>query len=435
MLKVVVVLFFLLAGSKSGASSFAQGLFSGNLPMLQGLTDSQSTQFSILVPKSSNYIVRIRPLNQQNYITPSWRHLETRPFSDLAILKVAFTNLQFLTDYQIEVMDSNLSLVDLRFFGLVDVNKAQAKVALGSCIQEKYQNFGVWEALVLSRPDYLFMVGDTVYADRIWQGGDDDDVKPADPVQLWNQYTRYFKNIIYYKSLRLIPTLATWDDHDYGINNGDGTYPYKSNALRVFHTMFAQNPDFSASALKGPGVSFAFVAFGQNYLFLDDRSFKAPIESDLIPYLFGPIQHEFMFGVLAQSTRPTWMISGMPFFGAYNKKESLEGDYPEAHHFLMKQFSQFQAPIAFISGDTHFSEIMAIEEQVLGYPTLEITASSIHSYTRDKAGKKKNPRRLHWFNGHNIITLETQTQGVQIMGRVQSLSEGSTLNFSQDFQL
>lgn len=435
MLRGVALLSLFLLSLFSGMSVQAQGLFSGNLPMIQGLTDSQSSQFSILVPRNSNYIVRIRPVNQEQYITPSWRHFESRDFSDLGILKVAFTNLTHFGDYQIEVLDSNLSLIDLRFFSLVDLQRNQAKIAMGSCIQEKWQNPGIWEALVRSQPDYFFIIGDTVYADRIWQGGDDDDVKPADPVQLWNQYTRYFKNIIFYKSLRLIPTIATWDDHDYGINNGDATYPYRNEALRVFHSMFAQNPDFTASAVKGPGVSFAFAAFGQNYIFLDDRSFKAPLASDFIPYLYGPDQHDFMFNVMAQSIRPTWMLSGMPFFGAYNEKESLEGDYPEAYQYLMAQFSQFPAPIGFMSGDTHFSEVMAIEKEILGYPTLEITASSIHSYTRDKAKKKKNPRRVHWFNGHNIVTLETQSQGISLMGRIQSLNERGMINFSQDFQL
>jgi len=31
-----------------------------------------------------------------------------------------------------------------------------------------------------------------------------------------------------------IPLMAMWDDHDYGKDNSDGTYPYKEEAKSVF---------------------------------------------------------------------------------------------------------------------------------------------------------------------------------------------------------
>ena len=428
----------LLLGSAAALtpwSSNAQStMFSGRFPVVQGLTDHQSTQFSVLVPAGQLFQFRVfRDDSSEQFYNPTWSHLETRSFSNRSVVKLAFQNLPGPGRYTFEILDNTGRLADRRFFQLKDLTQGTARIAMGSCIQEKWQNPGIWETLVRNSPDYFFITGDCVYADRIWMGGDDDIVKPADSKQLWNQYARYFENIMYYRSLQLFPTLYTWDDHDYGINNGDSTYRYRREAQRVFETFTAQLPEFSNHAVRGPGVSFFFQAYGQNFFFWDSRSFKEPNNLEIDTYMYGPDQHNFVFNGLSSSRLPSWMISGTPWFGAYNEKESLEGDYPAAYKYLMSQFAQAGVPIAFVSGDTHFSELMGIESSILGYESLEITASSLHSFTRSRAGRKKNPRRVHWYNGHNVVFVETQNTGFMFGGRITSLNEYNRVNFSQEF--
>ncbi len=48
---------------------------------------------------------------------------------------------------------------------------------------------------------------------------------------------------------RSIPQLAIWDDHDFGYNNSDGTWPYKAGSLAVFNRYWA-NPSYGLPASR-----------------------------------------------------------------------------------------------------------------------------------------------------------------------------------------
>ena len=60
--------------------------------------------------------------------------------------------------------------------------------------------------------------------------------------------------------------LAIWDDHDFGWNNADGSYPMKGDALRLFRLYWA-NPNFGLP--ETPGI-FGFAMHGDVDLVLTD---------------------------------------------------------------------------------------------------------------------------------------------------------------------
>lgn len=81
--------------------------------------------------------------------------------------------------------------------------------------------------------------------------------------------------------------------------------------------------------------------------------------------------------------QPTWLISGNQFFSgvALDYKESLQDNNPENFKLLTSDLKNINVPVVFGSGDVHFSEIMKIPADRIGYETYEFTSSSMHSFT------------------------------------------------------
>ena len=75
----------------------------------------------------------------------------------------------------------------------------------------------------------------------------------------------------------------------------------------------------------------------------------------------------------------------------------------------MKDLKDVSSPVAFGSGDVHFSEIMKVEKDLLGYKTYEFTSSPVHSYMfGDKANLWKNDRRIAGSAQHNYMIINSK---------------------------
>jgi hypothetical protein len=110
-------------------------------------------------------------------------------------------------------------------------------------------------------------------------------------------------------------------------------------------------------------------------------------------------------------------LNGSVFFGAYGEFESFEGDYPTNFREFLSLIKTSGARVAFASGDVHYSEIMDIEPELLGYPTFELVSSSIHSLTLPGHHERfKNPRRRDADSSHNFMIFDGEFSSSGIKG-------------------
>lgn len=397
--------------------------------ILQGYTDDQSAEFSITHECCENLRIEVVDKETGGRHYPSWLKIEDRPFSDWAVQKVQFQGLRLGREYKLQVLTRGDLVLDERSFGLLDVNKPNARFAICSCMDDSLHRKSVWDSLREQKPDMAFFIGDSVYADKIsWL-----EKRPADPKQLWERYMEMRSRIEFYKADRLIPVVAVWDDHDYGANNQDRRYPFKTDAKEAFETFFAQSGE-SCQLEKGPGVSSSFSAFGQRFYLLDGRYFRSAPE-DRDETFIGVEAEEWLFTQLAQYNVPSWLMLGNQWFGGYRKKESYEYDQPQSFAVFLQRLKGLRAPVVFVSGDVHYSEIMEIEPELLGYPTLEITSSSMHSMTAPGWHRVMyNPRRLMATSHHNFVVVESHvdSQG-KLNGRATSFGSRGRQYFSHRF--
>ena len=136
--------------------------------------------------------------------------------------------------------------------------KARFRMAVASCFGGAYRredgrtrevrgeyHADSWQLLIDQRPDLQLIIGDNVYADS------------TDYNHLWDSHVlERVNNRPFAEAVRLIPTYAVWDDHDYGPNNSDGTAKGKEHSLRAFNEVFA-NPSRTCSCVRFPASNCA----------------------------------------------------------------------------------------------------------------------------------------------------------------------------------
>ena len=89
----------------------------------------------------------------------------------------------------------------------------------------------IWPKAFKHKPDVTFLIGDNIYADTysgIYLGN----TYPVKPRHLWNRYVDHAMTMKIYRMKNLTPIFVTWDDHDYGVNNGGKNYKYKKEAKK-----------------------------------------------------------------------------------------------------------------------------------------------------------------------------------------------------------
>jgi alkaline phosphatase D len=381
-------------------------------PIIQGLTTEDQTEIKVLSKKNNVLIFKIF----QNDVEIKTVKIESinAGETNYIIHRINIYELNKNTNYTLQVLKEN-TIVDQRNFQTVDLSLSNPKIGVVSCMHDKYKDvqFKMWNDYLNQNTTYTFMIGDNVYADSVLSSdGKVLHFKYASEATLWKRYVETFNTLSYYRSSRLNPTLAMWDDHDYGYNNGDDTYPYKKESLNIFESFFGFKPlviskNKKANLAKPPvieklgGAGYVFNAFNQKFIFIDNRSFRsAPAKKNTKDETELGIDQTAKILSSIKPGMPTWLIKGDQFFGGYSNFESFENAHPNDFKNFLNELKKYQAKVFFVSGDRHLSELMRIESSTLGYETYELTSSGIHAAIFPNAWKKTpNPRKMEGASG------------------------------------
>lgn len=386
-------------------------------PILQGLTTSTQTEIKILA--KSKDVIEIEVYDQDQKIKTVKKEIIKAGDTEYVIHVLNIYNLKKNTTYALQVFQDK-KIIDQRNFQTVDLDAKKARIGVVSCMQDKYTNlqYKMWNEYLNHTPTYTFMIGDNVYADSLVSfSGNTINFKFATVPVLWKRYIETFNTLSYYRTARLIPTLAIWDDHDYGFKDGNETYPHKKESLKVFESFFGSNSMKSKNSKETlvveplEGAGYVFHAFNQQFVFIDGRSFRsAPnTKGTEAETHLGKIQTQKILKALHSGT-PTWLIKGDQFFGGYSIFESFELNHPKDFKNFLAELKKQNSKVFFVSGDRHLNELMKIDSSELGYETYELTSSAIHASVYKNAWKKyPNPRQISGVSGvRNYSIVETE---------------------------
>lgn len=225
---------------------------------------------------------------------------------------------------------------------------------------------GIFTAIASAKPDLMLWIGDNVYyREPDWES--------ESGMRYRYAHTRALPELA--PLLASTPNYATWDDHDYGPNDSDRTYPLKEVALRIFADYWPSNRLGSAEV---PGVSQKFTWADVDFFLLDDRYHRSPndLPRSLGKWMLGKEQLDWLVGALAGSSAPFKIV--------VNGNQVLHrGSGAEA----MPQFEDYGALLAairearidgvvFVSGDRHHGILLRDQPEGM-YPLYEVTTSPL----------------------------------------------------------
>lgn len=381
----------MLIGGLFASAAQASRIPLSGLSVLQGYTDATSTQFTVLVPKGkpARYFVRSERMGHNLELHDvAVQHFE-REYSDWAVDQIKVNGLNLKKSYSLEIRSAYGELIDVREFRALDIKKPKTRFVAASCMDQNLikEQRSMWAAVFQNKPELIFLLGDNVYATI-----NKPKMGPVTPKILWSSYVQSRINLDLYHAPKLVPTLAIWDDADYGEPDGDRDYKYRKDSSEIFHIFYPQEPDY-LNFFSGPGTAHFFLGFQMNFALMDARFFRSPKGEREDTTHWGTAQERWLLVKMREYPRPTWILNGDQIFGGYHSFESYEGQRPASLNSYLPQLGALPNPVIFLTGDRHLTEIMKIEEPNLNLNTFEITTSPLHAPTYPSPWKKTPNRR------------------------------------------
>ncbi len=282
--------------------------------------------------------------------------------------------------------------------GKVQENKMKSSdlvIAFGSCNNQRLEN-PLWPAILQNEPDLFIWVGDIVYADT-----EDMDV-------MRSSYELLKKDPPYSSFLKKVPVDGTWDDHDYGSNDGGLEYPKKDSVQQILLDFLDVPAESLRRSRKGVYHSRDLLVRDSliRVLFLDTRYFRTGLTSDpegkkrYVPNTYGEgtILGEEQWNWLEKQLQGSGasfhiIVSSIQFLSDRHGFETW-GNMPHEVERMKKLLEDTKARgVLFLSGDRHIAEISRTEIHGLGYPLIDFTSSGMtHAYSSFRG--ESNPYRV-----------------------------------------
>eukprot|EP00462_Mataza_sp_D1_P021149 CAMPEP_0175133668 /NCGR_PEP_ID=MMETSP0087-20121206/7771_1 /TAXON_ID=136419 /ORGANISM="Unknown Unknown, Strain D1" /LENGTH=385 /DNA_ID=CAMNT_0016416185 /DNA_START=35 /DNA_END=1193 /DNA_ORIENTATION=+ len=257
---------------------------------------------------------------------------------------------------------------------------AVTRIAFGSCNKQNFPQ-PLWPDIVTTRPDIWIWLGDAIYADyrnlanpvTRFSSLPIPDIQAKYAVQ--KEHTGYQELVSSVKGV-----LGVWDDHDFGINDGDHTYVNKSLVQQIFLDFLDEGQDSNRRKREGLYGAWSFGdATKQQKLtviLLDNRYFNGE-EGDILGsaqwgWLADTIDKHsdsqlFLVGAGLQIL-PTDRPAGESFNRVGNSRSRL---------LQLLQDKGIAQRVVLLSGDVHFGELTCVNLPGQDRPLVEITSSGL----------------------------------------------------------
>lgn len=254
-------------------------------------------------------------------------------------------------------------------------------IAFGSCNKQDAPQ-PMWPFIVAEKPDLWLWLGDNIYADT------------EDMVEMQQMYTKQKRNPGYQELLKQCPILGTWDDHDYGVNDGGKDFPKKVESKKLMLDFLGVPKDAAVRKREGAYQSYTVGPEGKKVkiILLDIRYFRDPLKKNRDAYqryhinqdgdVLGAAQWQWLEAELRNSKAQLNLIAGGIQFLPTEQGFEKWANFPKSRQRIMDLLEETKpARTILLSGDRHLAEVSRIELEGLNYPLFEVTSSGLtHSY-------------------------------------------------------
>ncbi|ELR98194.1 alkaline phosphatase D family protein [Gloeocapsa sp. PCC 73106] len=373
-------------------------------PILQVATSTQVAQFNLLLPHVSkhSHLPEIWAEGEYKIKPVEIRTLINSDNLEWQLLRVKFADLLPNIEYSLKIVVNEM--MDCRWFKTLPPESEPLRFAFSNCLNDEtfYIEIqkDIYTQLNRERPDLLILGGDLVYVDSRERWYNIPEGPQAQDCLI--RYLETWHRLDLFKLPYLIPTIAIWDDHDYGINDGDLNFPHKETTLWLHRCFYGADDIDKVFINFNLGRIGVFTHSSQAFFLLDNRYFRLHDDLEIYPEideldysslyqyfiqqyskqrynLLGQEQEEWLLAQ-ASSHRFIWLVGGNQFFGNHHQKESYSRSNPEQFYHFLARMKATEKRFAILSGDLHIAEFSRYQIYGQGeQPIYEFGVGPMHS--------------------------------------------------------
>jgi len=259
-------------------------------------------------------------------------------------------------------------------------DRALTRVAFGSCVNEA--EHPMLEKTLTLPFDMFILLGDNIYADTT-------------NAQVMASKYEVRKNSSFFKKLRARgPVLATWDDHDFGLNDAGSEYPMKRESQRLFLDFMDEPADSPRRQREGVYDAYQFGPVGKRVqiILLDTRYFRGSLatgENNVVPSggryiphpdpevkMLGEAQWKWLENELKKTAEIRIIGSSIQYISEFSGGEAWANMPREKQRMLDLLKSTKAGRVLFISGDRHWAELSRMDRGE-DHPLYDLTSSAL----------------------------------------------------------
>ncbi len=296
------------------------------------------------------------------------------------------------------------------------------QIAFGSCYDQNNSSEDIWRVIAEKKPNLLILAGDNVYIDSEL------------PEKFEQSYASLSNNGGFQALVKQTDVIATWDDHDYGLNDGGKHFKQKQMAKKYFVDFFGyselQNIEKEDGIQHSREISVGDktvriimldTRWYRDDLALNKLSAKTRERFQLGPYiphldesktLLGETQWNWLETILAKPVDLNIIVSSIQFISEYTAWE-LWANFPHERYRMLDLLNRYSPNKAvFISGDVHRAETSAMT--VNGWELYDTTSSGL---TSSVYPGKPNVHRIgeaHSVHNFGMFYLDNNAQGLKL---------------------
>ena len=264
------------------------------------------------------------------------------------------------------------------------LNGSDLIFAFGSCNRQSFEN-KLWKPVLENNPILWIWGGDIIYSD-------------TDDMELMAQhYQQQREQEGYDDIVKNMRVLGTWDDHDYGLNDGGLEYVAKAESQQLFLDFLGVSKDDPRRSREGVYHSELLKTEdgSVNIIVLDTRYFRTALTPSANPEhryqpsldnngtILGDVQWQWLENTLNNSEADfNLIVSSIQFLSTEHGYETW-GNMPHEVNKLKSLIGTSKAKgVIILSGDRHISEFSKTAIEGVDYPLIDFTSSGMtHSYS------------------------------------------------------
>ena len=265
-----------------------------------------------------------------------------------------------------------------------NLSQTDFTIAFGSCNRQNRENV-LWDAVLLNNPKIWIWGGDIIYADT------------RDMDKLKSECDKQLNNFGYQNLTESTKIMGTWDDHDYGLNDGGLEFDKKQESQQLFLDFMGISK--SSERRQREGVYHAESIINHQgsikIIVLDTRYFRSGLvadtktnkryqpNADKNATVLGDAQWKWLTKELNSSEADfNIIVSSIQLLSREHGFETW-GNFPFEVEKLKSTIVKSKAKgVLLLSGDRHISEFSKVRINDLDYPLIDFTSSGLtHSYS------------------------------------------------------